>query len=147
MSYHMREAVLYNGMEWEMLYPRLAISKGDLLGLLAPTVVAEAGGVFRVKWTDNSGQASARPDDQQIAVVYDIDNPTSDVFFNLAERTATEAVLQLQSFMIGARVHCWIAFVSADQKKYATSNYMGKIQVLYGNAEASRKLGAFFWSG
>lgn len=129
MSYHLKEAVAYDGAEWQMLYPKVQISKGDLLGFSSPSISDEGGGVIRVKWTDNSGQVSAKPDDELIAVVYNPADKSNDMFLAVALRSEGEGFLQLQQFMIGEKVHCWIAFVSADEKRYATSNYMGEIQV------------------
>lgn len=130
MSYHMKEAVAFNGTEWEMLYPKVQISKGDLLGVSVPKIEAEAGGIIQISWKNNSGQATAKEDDQLIAVVYEQGSATSEMFFKIAPRVEEMGAIQLQDFMIGKSVHCWIAFVAADEKKYATSNYMGTIKVL-----------------
>jgi len=130
MSYHLKEAVAYNGTNHEMLYDKVQISKGDLLGFSSPTIEALEGGVIHFTWKDNSGQVTAKANDQLIAVVYDPESNTSDLFFNVALRSATQGVIQLQNFMVGAKVECWIGFVSFDEKKYATSNYMGQIKVL-----------------
>ncbi|MDR6966127.1 hypothetical protein J2X31_000120 [Flavobacterium arsenatis] len=130
MSYHMKEAVTYNGAEWEMVYPKVQISKGELLGVAVPVATAEAGGIIRLEWKNNSGQATAKADDELVAVVYDPLNKTSEMFFKVGLRADEQGELQVHDSLIGMEVHCWIAFVSTDEKRYATSNYLGTIKVL-----------------
>lgn len=130
LSYHMKEAVTYVGGHFEMLYEKVQISKGDLLGLASPKSTAEAGAVILIEWNDNSGQATAKPTDVLIAVVYNPAKQTSEMFFNIAERSETAAKIYLPNYMVGDQVQCWASFISKDEKKYATSNYLGKILLI-----------------
>lgn len=130
LSYHMKEAVAFVGGHFEMVYEKVQISKGDLLGVAMPKATPTAGAIIRLEWSDNSGQATAKPTDGLIAVVYNIEKNTSEMFFRVAQRSDRQTDLQLPDFMIGDELQCWIAFVSEDEKKYATSNYMGRIKLI-----------------
>lgn len=130
LSYHMLEAVAYDGVQYNMLFEKVQISKGDLIGFLSPSITAEAGGAIRFTWNDNSGQVTAKANDQLVAVVHDPEKDISQLFFNIAQRSDTEGIIELPDYLIGAKVQCWIAFVSADEKQYATSSYMGQVTVV-----------------
>ncbi|MFY0482675.1 DUF6266 family protein [Flavobacterium sp. PLA-1-15] len=130
LSYHMKEAVDYVAGRYEMVYEKVQISKGDLLGVASPRATADAGGSIHLTWNDNSGQATAKPTDVLIAVVYNTEKHSSEMFFKVAKRSEREADLQLPDFMLGDEVECWISFVSEDEKKYATSNYLGRIKLI-----------------
>lgn len=129
MSYLMREAVVFNDPDFEWDYAKVLVSKGDLLGMNAPTVDVTAGEVT-VMWTDNSLQGEAVADDKLVLVVYDPE--TKGVVYSLAagERADEAAALAMPSYLEGATVHVWATFASADDKRYATSTYLGDVTVI-----------------
>lgn len=86
MSYHMKEAIEYDGTGFTMLYNKVQISRGDLLGPQAPEVTTEADAVLHFTWTDNSGQITAKPKDKLIVVVYEPTSHIHEVFHEAAER-------------------------------------------------------------
>ena len=129
LSYHMKEAVSFVDPNFEMLYNKVQIAKGDLQGVQNPTVGAPGGDKINFSWEDNSGQGEAKPTDQLIVVLY---APTANLYFyTLAggERSAGSANIQLPSYLNGLEVQVWITFAAADDKRYATSVYMGAVTV------------------
>jgi len=129
MSYHMKEAVNYADPIFEMVYNKVQISKGDLLGVQNPTVAASGANEIEFNWVDNAGQGSAKATDKLVVVVY---APAENLYFyslNAATRSAQSAVLALPTFFNGLEVQSWITFAAADDKAYATSVYMGAVTV------------------
>ena len=130
MSYHLKNAVDFVDPDFEMIYNKVLISKGDLLGIQNPSVTPVATDKLSYAWDNNSGQGEAKATDQLVVVVY---APAEDIYFttlNAATRTETLGVVQLPSFFNGLQVQSWITFAAADGKKYATSVYMGAVTVL-----------------
>lgn len=129
-SYHMKEAVVEADGRFEILFNRVQITRGALLGLQTPVVAAETGGILAFSWTNNSGQGMAKATDQLLIVVYD---PASSEFVVAEQaglRPALNASVTMPSYFVGSRVHCWAAFVSDDDKLYSTSVYLGTVSVV-----------------
>ena len=129
MSYHMKEAVTYVNPNFEILFDKVQISKGDLLGIQNPTASSPAAGEIRFNWEDNSGQGSAKNTDQLIVVLY---SPLEDIYYtngNAATRDAARVTLTLPTYFAGLEVQAWITFASATGKSYATSVYLGAVTV------------------
>lgn len=129
MSYHLKEALVYVNPNYEILYNKVQISKGDLLGVQNPVVAAAGFNAISYTWEDNSGQGSAKPTDQLVVVVYE---PISGQFYyvlNADTRIAGSTSVTLPLFFLGLEVQSWITFAAADEKSYATSVYMGAIVI------------------
>ena len=129
MSYHMKEAVTYVNPNFEILFDKVQISKGDLLGIQNPTASSPAAGEIRFNWEDNSGQGSAKNTDQLIVVLY---SPLEDIYYtngNAATRDAARVTLTLPTYFAGLEVQAWITFASATGKSYATSVYLGAVAI------------------
>ena len=129
MSYHMKEAVEYVDPDYVLLFNKVQISKGDLLGLQNPTVEAIGSNQIKYEWEDNSDQGEAKPTDRVVVVVYE---PVSALFYyllNAGVRADLTATITLPNLFTGLTVHSWIAFASVDEKSYATSIHMGTVVV------------------
>ena len=129
MSYHLTEAVDYIEPDFVMLYNKVEISKGDLIGLQNPTVAAIGGNKVQYTWEDNSTQGEAKPTDKLVVVVFE---PVSSLFYFLLDagtRADAAATITLPNLFTGLTVHSWIAFAAADEKSYATSIHMGTVVV------------------
>lgn len=127
MSYHMKEAVTFVNPDFEMLYHKVQVSKGDLISVENPTATAIANTSLSFAWGNNAGQGQALENDTLVVVVYE---PTlGEAFFqlNLALRSDETAEIPLPSYLSGLSVHVWLAVASADEKRYATSKYLGEI--------------------
>ncbi|MBF6641975.1 hypothetical protein IVB69_10830 [Flavobacterium sp. J49] len=129
MSYHMKEAVTYVDPNFEMIYNKVQIAKGDLLGLQNPTVSVVGSNEIKYNWTDNSGQGSAKATDQLVVVIY---APSANLYYymlNAGLRNSGNGVITLPTYFAGLEVQSWITFAAADEKSYATSVYMGAVTV------------------
>jgi len=129
-SYHMKEALVQIDDSVEILLNRVQITRGVLLGLQTPAVAAEAGGILKFSWTDNSGQGTAKATDRLLVAVYD---PITDKFETMEKaglRSALSASVTLPAPFVGSQVHCWASFVSEDDKLYSTSVYLGEIEAV-----------------
>lgn len=129
MSYHIKEAVKYINPGFEMLFSKIQISKGDLLGIQNPAVAASNTGGLLYTWDDNSGQGSAKETDKLIVVAY---APEQDLYFTELKaglRNTSAAAIALPDYFSGLEVQSWVTFASADDKSYATSVYMGAVTV------------------
>lgn len=129
MSYHMKEAVEYVDPNFEILYNKVLISKGDLLGIQNPVVIALADGVVKFSWDDNSGQGSAKDTDKLIVVIY---APAEGLYYSLlnaSTRIDAVADITLPAYFQGLEVQSWITFASATGKSYATSVYTGALTI------------------
>jgi hypothetical protein len=125
MSYHMKEAVTFVDPDFEMLYHKVQVSKGDLISVENPTATAIANTGLSFAWGNNAGQGQALENDTLVLVVYE---PTlGEAFFqlNLALRSDETVEIPLPSYLSGLSVHVWLAVASADEKRYATSKYLG----------------------
>lgn len=130
MSYHMTEAVEYVEPNFDILYNKVMISKGDLVGVQNPVVTAQAGNQLVFNWDNNSGQGSAKPKDKLVVVLY---SETGDLYYtnlNAADRSAATVALTLPDYFNGVEVQVWIAFAAEDNKSYASSVYMGAITII-----------------
>jgi len=127
MSYHMKEAVTFVDPDFEMLYNKVQVSKGDLISVENPTVAGIANTALSFAWGNNAGQGQALDNDTIVVVVYE---PTlGEAFFqlNLAIRSDENAEIPLPSYLSGLSVQVWLTVASADEKRYATSKYLGAV--------------------
>jgi len=127
MSYHMTEAVTFVDPNFEIVYEKVLISKGDLLGLQSPTVVPAVGTSLDFTWTNNSGQGLAKDNDRLIIAAYEATTNATIYSLDSGKRAGGSATFVLPTYLSGLTVEVWISFVSEDHKLYATSVYMGTV--------------------
>ncbi|MCF6132500.1 DUF6266 family protein [Flavobacterium sp. WG47] len=130
MSYHMTEAVEYVDPNFDILYNKVLISKGDLVGVQNPTAASTTAEKISYTWEDNSGQGSAKATDQLVVVIY---APAENLYYtllNAAVRNAGSVTITLSSYFSGLEVQSWITFASETGKAYATSVYMGAVTIV-----------------
>lgn len=127
MSYHMTEAVTYVDPNFEMVYEKVVISKGDLLGFQSPTAEPVAGTRIDFNWTINAGQGQATDNDRLIVAVYEATTKATVYSLDSGRRIDGSGSIILPTYLSGLTVQVWIAFVSENQKLYATSVYMGEV--------------------
>lgn len=131
MSYHMTEAVVFNDPGYDILYPKVQISKGDLQGLtgetFAPTPVGDPLQGVALSWSDNSGEGEALATDQLVVALYEPTTKTTRYQLNAAQRNAVSAVIALPANLSGLTVHAWAAFAAADGSRQSASTYLGSV--------------------
>ncbi|MFN8324821.1 MAG: DUF6266 family protein [Flavobacteriaceae bacterium] len=127
LSYHMKEALTFVDPNWVWDFQKVQISRGDLLGL---EQFAGTGGVAQsidFTWQDNSSQGEALTTDQVIVAIYEATTKTGSYFTNVALRGDGTATITLPAFLSGLTVQVWVTVVSNDDKRYATSQFLGNI--------------------
>jgi hypothetical protein len=127
MSYHMKEATQYVDPNFDILYNRVQISKGDLLNVENPVATAGANSSLAFTWVDNSGQGQALATDQMVLAVYEPIGKITFTSLALADRSAEAASFPLPSYFAGLSVEVWLTVASADESRYATSVYLGTV--------------------
>lgn len=129
-SYHNREAIIGTYPDYEIDFPKVILTKGELLGPDQPTVAALPNAELKFAWVDNSGIAEAKTTDQLMVVVY---NPARELFSYLtqaANRDGGSFVLDLPDNWAGDAVHCWISIADDSGKKCANSLYLGSVTLV-----------------
>jgi hypothetical protein len=129
MSYHLKDVTVYNDPDFEIQYNKVQLSKGDLLGVQGATIASTAPNTINFTWEDNAGQGEALATDKLVVGVY---NPAvKNWIYALAvgDRSTTSGALLLPATFSGATVEVWALFASADEKRYATSTYLGNVLV------------------
>jgi len=129
-SYHLKEAVEWVSGTFEVIYPKVMTSKGELQGLNQPVVTPLANQQLDFKWEDNSGQGMAIAEDQLLVVVFAPDLNMFEVFEHSATREDKMVTLTLSSYFQGLKVHCWGSFVNDERKLSASSSYLGEISIV-----------------
>ncbi len=129
LSYHLKEALVYQDPDFVIDYTKVIISKGDLPGVQNPAVVALGTNKLEFSWEDNSGQGEAKATDTIVLVIY---APSTGLYYtqwDTATRAATVLGVTLPSFFSGIEVQCWLGAATADHKNAATSSALGAVIV------------------
>jgi hypothetical protein len=124
-SYHNKEAIAGTYPTFEIDYPKVIVSKGELLGVAQPAVTAQPTAELKYAWQDNSGEGEAKATDMIMVVVF---NPVKTLFSYhelAAQRDALAFVLALPNSWVGDTVHTWIGVVNAAETKWASSVHLG----------------------
>jgi len=129
MSYHIKEAMVYNDPVFDMVYNKVQIAKGDLIGMQAGIVSSAVANTVTIAWTDNSGEGEAKPTDKLVIAIYEPTTKATVYSLSVAARSALTGAILVPASLTGLTVEVWGTFVSADDKKYATSVYLGNVLV------------------
>jgi len=122
-SYHMTEAITGTDPDFSMDYPKVILSKGDLIGLENPAASSEANATVVFNWTDNSGEGQATANDPVLAVVYN-ESKKSFEYRKTAMRSAGTFTFALPSGWSGDMVYCWLIVLAADGKRCSLSHFI-----------------------
>jgi len=125
-SYHLNNAVVGSSPNFQIDYPVVIFSRGELPSPAVPTLAAAAGAELNFSWTDNSTANLAQDTDRAVLLVY---CPTTKefVFDNTATRSLAVATMTLPPNFVGETLHAWMAFFAADEKQVSTSVYLGTV--------------------
>jgi len=126
-SYHNREAIIGTYPDYEIDFPKVIVTKGELLGLDQPVVAALPNAELKFNWTDNSGSGEAKATDQLLVVVF---NPARELFAYItqaANRVDASFTYNLPDQWVGDTVHCWVSMADDMGKKCANSVYLNSV--------------------
>lgn len=129
LSYHIREAMDYNDPVFDIVYNKVQIAKGDLVGIENGQVTSTVTNALSFTWADNSGQGEAVATDKLVIALYEPTTKTTLYSLAVADRSTGTGELIVNATLIGLTVEVWGTFASADEKKYATSVYLGSVVV------------------
>lgn len=125
MSYTISEAVDVVLDMPELIFPRILVTKGDLVGLQAVEVTVGTGTSLDLSWADNSAQGNASTTDMLSIVCYSEELQSFEIYQEITARDAKAAAVPLPAIYQGKRVHVWL-FLSNEKRTLAsTSPYMG----------------------
>jgi hypothetical protein len=111
-------------------FSKVLISRGDLPGAQAATVLSTAAGRLVFNWTNNSEDFSkAKGSDRAILLVHCPELHQTVYVASGATRSAGTQMLDINRFS-GRDVHTYIGFISQDGSAIANSFYSGLVMVL-----------------
>lgn len=128
-SYHLREAIqgLYPNLQIE--YPKVVLTKGELLGPEALTATLQAGAKVTLAWTDNSGQGMAQGTDVLLLFFFNQQRGLWE-YREAATRSAATVQQILPHLWTGDTVQCWASFAAVGDTRVANSIYLGGLVLL-----------------
>lgn len=125
LSWILKQAITGTAPHFELDYPRILISRGDLPGAADVTATAAGGGAIRFTWTPIDGRHS----DRALLAVYCPELKDSVYHTGAADRIAGMATINAVKFT-GKTVHTWLGFISEDGKIASSSMYTGALVVI-----------------
>ena len=127
-SYMLTNAIVGVYPDISIDFSKVLISAGDLPNAVAVKAGSTEAGQVEFSWTDNSGIASARPDDISILAVYDPLTGHAVYTTTGAARSSGKAVLDASN-LPGARVQTFLGFISKDGNRVSNSIYTGEVTI------------------
>ena len=129
MSYILHNAITGSAPDFTVNYATALVSRGNLTGVLEPTVsIAE--GEATISWTNNGSDGNARPDDTAMLLVYFPGSKESVVRVMTTDtRLSGTMTVDLSSFP-GETAQIYLAFRSADGSAVSDSSYVGSETVV-----------------
>jgi len=128
-SYHLQEAVQYDGTEASILFDKALFSKGQLLGLQNISGFAGTGAKLILNWESNV-YGNAKATDQLIVVIYEPISGFYEFFLNAGTRATTNATITLPAYLVGNEIQCWAFMAAVEGKLKSTSQYLGSLVVV-----------------
>jgi hypothetical protein len=127
-GYNLKNAVTGVYPSFSIDYSHTLISRGKLPNVLAPAVIAGAGGILTFSWTDNSGAGIAKASDQAILVAYCPE--LRQAIYTIAGGLRSDLTGQLNVLPFsGLAVQTWVGFISETGRLIANSNFTGEVTV------------------
>lgn len=129
-SYHLQEAVDFDGTVATILYNKALFSRGTLLPPQNLQATMLAGGLLELDWTDNSEQGATKASDTLLVLLYDPLTRIYEFYVDAGSRGDASATITLPDYLAGAVVQGWAFMASADGLLKSTSQYLGEMTVL-----------------
>lgn len=129
-SYFIKNAITGATDAYEIDYPNVLISKGELSPGWNTLATATDPQEVKIGWTNTTSSGLAQPDDEVLAVVYNASKGQHLMAIGGIMRSAGELVLEMPLDYTGDVVHSWLAFISKDKKLKSTSSYAGLVTIL-----------------
>src|SRR5258705_497460 len=127
-AYTIEKAVTGTYPDFELIYPKVLVAQGSLTNAESPSAFADGRGKITFKWTDNSDDGTANPQDKAILVAYCEELNQCAYKAPAAGRETSEDSLKASAFS-GKKAQTWISFLSAEGE-IATSIFTGVVDVV-----------------
>jgi len=126
MSYNKLNALKGVFPYFEIEYSKVTVSAGELPIPHSTTAIMADGGV-EISWLFNNGDDGTCGNDQTIILLQlpDLEDSISIVYG--VERRMKRQFIELPEDYLGARIECYLSFVSADRTLVSTSKYLGRL--------------------
>lgn len=125
MSYTINEAVDVVMDIPKLIFARVLVTKGDLVGFQGLQVVVGTGTSLDLSWTDNSAQGNASATDMLNIVCYCEELQYFEIYQEIASRESTTAVVPLSAIYQGKSLQVWLYLSNEKRTLASTSPYMG----------------------
>ncbi|MEJ6981333.1 DUF6266 family protein [Pedobacter sp. P351] len=113
--------------DFELDFPSIMISYGDLPGASGAKVIAANDCILEFSW-DTKSQAKANDDDQVMLLAYIPEKKNAFWICSGANRYKGNETLKVN--FQGTTAETYMAFISNDRKKISNSQYLGQVTVL-----------------
>ncbi|HJV47148.1 MAG TPA: DUF6266 family protein [Bacillota bacterium] len=127
-SYNLQNGISGAASPFNLSYPNILLSRGDLPNTNTATAVAEAGNAVKFTWENNAGMGKAKVTDKVILVVYcPALNHTVYIAGGNMRGELTQS-LTVAAFT-GETVETWLAFIAANESVVSNSMYTGSVNI------------------
>jgi hypothetical protein len=126
----MREAVVMDVGEPGIDFPRVILSRGELLISWILEVVALPGAIMQVKWQNTAVSVLNSDQDRAAFIVYNPSKRRFVTFQDAVLRADKEAQLQLPVDFAGDEAHCYMFYINEKGDSVSTSQYLGLILIV-----------------
>lgn len=125
-SYNILNALKGDFPYLEIEYSKITISAGELPMPHSATAIMADGGL-EISWLYTHSDDGSCENDQTIILLHlpDLEESISIVYG--VERRMKKQFIELPEEYLGARIECYLSFVSADRKLVSTSKYLGRL--------------------
>jgi hypothetical protein len=130
LSYNMKNALTGISPDFEIHFPNLLFSQGNLHGTWSPKVNSTEPAALDFIWKNSSFSPMCGADDELIAVVYSPADKKFVLLNDLVTRAEAAVRLILPKDFSGHLVHCYLGFHSRTKGISSTNQYLGEIRVL-----------------
>ena len=127
-SYNVKNAIAGDYPEYNIDYPMVLISRGDLPNVTMPSVTSSETGILKFSWTDNSGKGKAKPTDMAFVAVFNEEKRQWINKLNLSVRSSGNCSIDVAK-LFAKQVHSYVGFISEDGKEVTDSIYVGMVNL------------------
>lgn len=127
-SYNLQNGISGAASPFNLSYPNILLSRGDLPNTNSATAVAEAGNAVKFTWENNAGMGKAKVTDKVILVVHcpalnhTVYIPGGNMRGELTQSLSVAA-------FTGETVETWLAFIATNETVVSNSMYTGSVNI------------------
>jgi hypothetical protein len=129
LSYNMIHSIAGSYPTFEVDFPALVYSKGELLACWNPKAISKAANQVKVSWKNRPFSTMSSADDSVIVIMYCVKTEEFSIYDLIGTRSDNSVTLATQEGVSGNTVHCYISFYSEARQISSTNEYIGEIPV------------------